>query len=70
LTRLRTGRLSVPFDRATLAKLYSNHESYVKLFNRATDALQRDGYWLKPEAELARKAAQQSHIGESSQGAR
>src|SRR4030095_6332155 len=37
---------------------------------KATDAVQREGYWLKPEAELARKAAEQSHIGESSNGAR
>jgi len=32
--------------------------------------VQREGYWLKPETEAARKAAEQSHIGESPQGAR
>ncbi|HEV8487414.1 MAG TPA: alpha/beta hydrolase domain-containing protein [Blastocatellia bacterium] len=62
--------LTVPFDKATLSKLYTSHDSYVKLFSKATDAVQREGYWLKPEGELARKAAEQSHIGESSQGAR
>src|SRR4029079_16275630 len=61
---------TVPFDRTTLAKLYANHDSYVKLFSKATDAVQREGYWLKPEGDSARKAALQSHIGESSQGAR
>ena len=62
--------LTVPFEKATLAKLYANHDSYVRLFSKATDAVQREGYWLRPEAELARKAAEQSHIGESPQGAR
>ena len=62
--------LTVPFDRATLTRLYSNHEWYVRLFVKATEAVQREGYWLKPEADLARKAAEQSHIGESSQSAR
>ena len=52
------------FDTATLASLYSSHDAFVKKFNGAADALVRDGYWLKPEAEQAKAAAAQSHIGQ------
>jgi alpha/beta hydrolase family protein len=55
--------LTVAFDKPTLTALYPTHDAYVKSFNRATDTLEREGFWLKPEGEQARKAAEQSHIG-------
>jgi hypothetical protein len=51
-------------DAATLASLYSSHDAFVKKFNAAADALVRDGYWLKPEADQAKAAAAQSHIAQ------
>jgi hypothetical protein len=60
--------LTIPFDKAALDQLYPTHDSYVKSFNRATESLVREGYWLKPEADEARKAAEQSHIGQSAGG--
>jgi Alpha/beta hydrolase domain len=53
----------VPFDAAKLATLYPTHEAFVPKFSAAVDALQRDGYWLKAEGDLARRAADQSRIG-------
>jgi hypothetical protein len=38
-------------------------DAFVKKFTAAVDALERDGYWLKPEADQARKAAADSHVG-------
>jgi hypothetical protein len=54
---------TVPFDAATLRSLYPGHDAYVKRFSAAADALVRDGYWLKPEADLAKAAAAASGIG-------
>ncbi len=54
---------TVPLDRATLTSLYPTHDAFVKKFTAAVDALERDGYLLKPEADQARKAAEQSQIG-------
>jgi len=54
---------TVPFDRATLAALYPTHESFVRKFKAAADALEQQGYWLKGEADLARQAAEDSHVG-------
>jgi hypothetical protein len=51
------------FDAATLANLYPTHQAYVTRFTAAADALERSGYWLAAEANDARKAAEQSHIG-------
>jgi hypothetical protein len=51
------------FDAATLASLYPTHETFLKKFAAAADALVRDGYWLKPEAEEAKAAAAGSRIG-------
>jgi len=51
------------FDEATLKSLYPTHEAFVKTFTAAADALERQGYLLKPEADAARKAAQESKIG-------
>jgi hypothetical protein len=52
-----------PFDAATLAGLYPTHDAYVTRFNTAVETIVREGYWLRPEADLARKAAEQSRIG-------
>lgn len=54
---------TVPFDAAALAVLYPSHEAFVKRFDAAVDALERDGYLLASEARDARAAAQQSRIG-------
>jgi hypothetical protein len=51
------------FDEPTLKSLYPTHEAFVKAFSRAADALVGEGYWLKPEAEAARKAARDSNVG-------
>ena len=54
---------TVAFDASTLSALYPRHEVFVAKFNLAVDAIERAGYWLKPEADQARKAAQDSTIG-------
>jgi len=54
---------TIPFEPAVLSALYPSNEVFVKKFNAAVDALERDGYLLKPEARDARAAAQQSRIG-------
>jgi hypothetical protein len=51
------------FDAATLKSLYPTHDAFVKRYSAAVDALVRQGYLLKPEAEAARKAAAESRIG-------
>lgn len=51
------------FDQPTIKSLYPTHEAFVRAFNRAADALVDQGYWLKPEAEAARKAARESNVG-------
>ncbi len=53
---------TVPFDAPTLTSLYQTHEAYVRKFAAAADALERDGYWLKAEADQARRAAEQSRV--------
>ncbi len=54
---------TVAFGASTLSALYPSHEVFVAKFNLAVDAIERAGYWLKPEADQARKAAQNSTIG-------
>lgn len=54
---------TVPLSAETLKSLYPSHDAFVKRFTAAADALVRDGYWLKPEADEAKRAAEQSHIG-------
>jgi len=54
---------TVPFDAATLASLYPTHDVFVRKFKQAADAIERAGYWLKPEADQARRAAEDSRIG-------
>jgi alpha/beta hydrolase family protein len=51
------------FDAATLKSLYPTHDAFVKTFAAAAEALEKQGYLLKPEADAARKAAQGSQIG-------
>lgn len=54
---------TMPLGPDALASLYPTHEAFVKQFSRAADELERQGYWLKPEADQARKAAAESRIG-------
>ena len=51
------------FDATQLATLYPTHDAFVRKFTTAVDAMVRAGYWLKPEADLARAAARQAPIG-------
>lgn len=51
------------FDEATLKSLYPTHDAFVKQYSAAVDALVKQGYLLKPEADAARKAATESSIG-------
>ena len=51
------------FDASTLKSLYPTHEAFVKKYSAAVDALVKQGYLLKPEADAARKAAQDSMVG-------
>ena len=55
---------TVPFDEPTLKALYPRHDVFVRKFNAAVDALVRDGYWLKPEGDAAKKAAAAAGIGQ------
>jgi len=51
------------FDEAALKSLYPSHDAFVKKYVAAADALERQGYFLKPEADAARKAAADSRVG-------
>src|SRR5262249_55021733 len=54
---------TLAFDQAKLASLYPSHQAFVDRFTNAVNALERDGYLLKPEADQAREAAKTSRIG-------
>jgi hypothetical protein len=54
---------TVPFDRDTLEQVYRNHQDYVSRFRRAAEKLVEQGYWLRPEAQGARRAARESNVG-------
>lgn len=54
---------AVAFDADTLKTLYSTHQAFVDRFTTAVDALENAGYLLGPEADQARQAARDSHIG-------
>jgi alpha/beta hydrolase family protein len=54
---------TVAFDAETMKALFPSHDAFVTRFNAAADALVRDGYWLKPEGDAAKHAAEQSHVG-------
>lgn len=51
------------FDAATVKSLYPTHDAFVKQYSAAVDALVKQGYLLKPEADAARKAAQDAKVG-------
>jgi hypothetical protein len=53
---------TIPFDAPTLSALYRSHDAFVAKYTAAVDAIERAGFWLKPEADLARHAAQSSGI--------
>jgi len=53
---------TVAFDAATLKSLYPTHAVFVQRFGKAADALVRDGYWLKPEGDAAKAAAQRAAV--------
>ena len=55
----------VPFDEATLARLYPRHADYVARVNRAARAAVREGFLLEPDARATRRAAARSDIGRS-----
>ena len=54
---------TVPFEKGTLSELYPTHDSFVKPFDKAVDSIEKAGFWLKPEADEAKKAAAGSGIG-------
>jgi alpha/beta hydrolase family protein len=51
------------FDAPALAGLYPTHDAFVKKFSAAADSLVRAGYWLRPEANQAKAAADRAAIG-------
>jgi hypothetical protein len=54
---------TTPFDAATLAALYPDHNAYVAAFNAATDRAVQAGFILQPDAELMNAEAAASNIG-------
>jgi hypothetical protein len=54
---------TTPFDAATLARLYPDHQSYVEAYTVSTEAAVDAGFILRPEADEMIAAAQQSSIG-------
>jgi hypothetical protein len=56
---------TTPFDAATLARLYPDHESYVAKFTASTEAAVKAGFILRPEADEMIAAAVESAIGSS-----
>jgi len=54
---------TVVFDKQILASLYPTHEAFVRRFRNAVRRIVRDGFWLRPEANEALRAAQRSLIG-------
>ena len=54
---------TTPFDAATLARLYPDHDSYVAKFTASAEAAVDAGFILRPEADDMIATAQQSAIG-------
>jgi hypothetical protein len=54
---------TTPFDAATLARLYPDHDSYVAAFTASTEAAVDAGFILRPEADEMIAAAVESGIG-------
>jgi hypothetical protein len=57
---------TTPFDAATLARLYPDHDSYVEAYTASTEAAVDAGFLLRPEADQMIDTAQQSTIGAGS----
>ena len=53
----------LPFDEATVARLYPTHEAYVAAIDAATTELELRGFILPEDAEAERLRAEQSSIG-------
>jgi hypothetical protein len=54
---------TVPFDAATLASLYPDHDAYVSAFNKATRRAVRAGFILSHDARLMKASAAASAVG-------
>ncbi len=54
---------TTPFDQATLATLYPDHNAYVSAFNAATDRAVQGGFILPHDADLMKAAAAASDVG-------
>lgn len=52
-----------PFDAATLAALYPDHNAYVSAFDASTDQAASAGFILPPDAQLMKAAAAASDVG-------
>ncbi|WP_280139963.1 alpha/beta hydrolase domain-containing protein [Mesobacillus persicus] len=52
-----------PFNSATLMKLYRKKVAYVSQMNRATNAILKQGFILKEDAQTIRQEAAHSNIG-------
>jgi hypothetical protein len=50
---------TTPLDAATLAALYPSHDAYAKRFAKSADATVKAGFWLEPNAESFKAAAEQ-----------
>jgi Alpha/beta hydrolase domain len=53
---------TVPFDAATLAKLYPTHNAYVRAFTAATRKLAAQGFLLPDDERAALFAAEQAPV--------
>jgi hypothetical protein len=53
---------TVPFDAATLARLYPDNDAYVEAYTASTEAAVDAGFLLRPEADAMIAAVQQSTI--------
>ena len=53
---------TTPFDAATLARLYPDHDSYVEAFTASTEAAVDAGFILRPEADEMIAAAQTASV--------
>ncbi len=53
---------TTPFDAATLARLYPDHDSYVEAFTASTEAAVDAGFILRPEADAMIAAAQTAPV--------
>jgi alpha/beta hydrolase family protein len=54
---------TTPFDAATLASLYPDHDAYVTAFDAATDRTLQAGFILPPDAALMKSAAAATDVG-------